>query len=118
MKLTIFLLLFSVSCFGQVKNDVQKGRNYVDINQVTVSEIKCERLYCLGITKDTILKKIYLSWSLNDFTGRKSAKIGSVEMDVSGIPVDMDDMNVNQTVFMFKFIIKTDSINLKDVTIK
>jgi len=123
MKKIFFVLLLLSPLFGlsQVKYDSSKGRNYVEVNPVMVNEVLVERFYCLGITKDSLgegNRKIYLSWSLNDNTGSVSALVGSATMDVSGVATPLQNMNVVQTVYMFDFIIKNDSVLKESVIIK
>lgn len=117
MKKILFLLcLLPITCFSQVKFDISKGRRYVEVKSNNISK----RLYCLGITKDSVSKDdryIYLSWSLTDSTSANTLLVGSVTMDVSEVSSALEKMNVNQTVHMFNYIIKNDN-NLKDITIK
>lgn len=117
MKKILFLLLLPFISFGQnVKNDIIKGRKYIDV----INNNTSQRLYCLGITKDSVSKDdryIYLSWSLTDSIGINTFLVGSVTMDVSDVPSALDVMKVNQTIYMFQYIIRSDS-SLKNVVIK
>lgn len=122
--LIIILLWFIASvCIGQtVKNDIVKGRKYVEINPIIIgdNQTSLQRLYCLGVIKDSVDpndRYIYLSWSLTDSNGLINSIIGSVSMDVSDVPSALESMNVNQTIYMFQYIIRSDS-SLKNVVIK
>lgn len=124
-SILIIIIIWFISsvCIGQtVKNDILKGRKYVEINPIIIGEnqTSLQRLYCLGIAKDSINpndRYIYLSWSLTDLDGLVNSIVGSVTMDVSDVPSALEVMNVNQTIYMFQYIIMSDS-SLKNVVIK